>query len=130
MVPSRRMLVAVVAAAVASISSLGVAHAQSISGASASTSGSTGNSGDADGSIRSSVAIQTNDGTTFKTRFAWNISADVTVFSTRDSNGTAKHNLSFNVTAPGAYYLDIDTQRKGDMNRINDASGCDGAADI
>ena len=69
------------------------ARAQSISGASASTSGSTGNSGDSDGSIRSSVATQINNGTTFKTRFAWNFSADVGVASTRDSNGTAKHNL-------------------------------------
>ncbi len=101
-----------------------------ISGASASTAGSTGNSGDADGSIRSSVAIQINNGTTLKSRFAWNLSSDVGVFSTRDSNGTAKHNQAFNVTAPGAYFLTVDTQRTGDLNRFNDAPGCDGSADI
>ncbi len=104
--------------------------AAQISGASASTSGSTGNSGDSDGSRRSSVAIQINDGTTLKTRFAWNLSSDVGIFSTRDTNGNAQHNVSFNATAPGAYFLDVDTQRTGDMNRINDASGCDGDVDV
>src|SRR5882672_4933307 len=96
--------------------------AQSISGTSVTTSGSTGNGGDGSGSIRSSVATQINDGTTFKTRFAWNISADVGAFSTQDSNGTAKHNLSFNVTAPGGYRLDITQQRVGIVERHNDAS--------
>ena len=71
-----------------------------------------------------------NDGATLKTRYAWNVSADTTVFSTRDQNGTAAHNVSFNVTAPGAYFLTVSTQRTGDMNRINDASGCDGSADV
>jgi cysteine-rich repeat protein len=106
------------------------AGAQTISGASGSTSGSTGNSGDSDGSIRSSVATQINNGTTFKTRFAWNLSSDVGAASTRDSNGTAKHNLSFNVTAPGGYRLDITQERTGIVQRNSDISGCDGAADI
>ncbi len=106
------------------------AAGQSISGAGASTSGSSSNSGSGDGSTRSSVAIQVNDGATLKTRYAWNVSADTTVFSTRDQNGTAVHNVSFNVTAPGAYFLTVSTQRTGDMNRINDASGCDGSADV
>ena len=106
------------------------AAAQSISGASVSTSGSTGNSGDSDGSRRSSVAIQINDGTTLKSRFAWNLSSDVGAFSTRDTNGSAHHNVNFNVTAPGAYFLTVATQRTGDINRRNDVAGCDGAADI
>ncbi len=106
------------------------AHAQSISSASASTTGSTANGGDTDGSVRSSVAVQINDGTTFKTRYAWNISADTTVGSTKDSNGTAKHNLTFNVTAPGGYRLDITQQRVGMVQRNSDASGCSGSADI
>jgi cysteine-rich repeat protein len=130
MTPTRTTVVAVLLALVGTVSSHGSAHAQAISGGSASTSGSTGNSGDSDGSRLSSVAIQTNTATTFKTRFAWNLSSDVGIFSTRDTNGSAQHNLSFNVTAPGAYFLTVDTQRTGDMNRNNDASGCDGAADI
>lgn len=105
-------------------------RAQSISGASASTSGSTANSGDGDGSIRSCVAFQINTSTQLKTRYVWNISADTGVASTGDSNGTAKHNLSFNVTAPGGYRLDITQQRVGIMQRNSDVRGCDGAADI
>ncbi len=131
MTPTRNTLAAILVVAVASLPTLtATAHAQSISGAAASTSGSNGDSGDGSGSRRSSVAIQVNNGTQFKTRFAWNLSSDVGIFSTQDTNGSAQHNLSFNVTAPGAYYLTVDTQRSGDLNRNNDASGCDGAADI
>ena len=130
MTATQRTLVAMIAAISTSIIPARSALAQSISGGSASTAGTTGNSGDSDGSRRASVAIQVNDGSEFKTRFAWNVSADVGVFSTRDTSGNAQHNLSFNVTAPGAYFLTVDTQRSGDMNRVNDASGCDGSADI
>jgi hypothetical protein len=105
------------------------ADAQSISSTSASTAGSTGNNGNSDGSVRSSVATQINDGTTFRTRFAWNLSADVGVASTRDANGSAQHNLAFNVTAPGGYRLDVAQQRQGIIQRNSDISGCDGAAD-
>ncbi len=130
MTPTQRTLVTMLAATIVSIVPLTAAHAQSISGGAASTSGSTGNAGDGDGSRLSSVAIQVNNGAQFKTRFAWNVSSDVGVFSTRDTNGDAQHNLSFNVTAPGAYYLTVDTSRVGDMNRVNDASGCDASSDI
>jgi cysteine-rich repeat protein len=130
MTSTQRTLVAMIAATLTSIIPASSVHAQSISSASASTAGSTGNGGDSDGSRLSSVNIQVNNGSQFKTRFAWNVSADVGVFSTRDQSGNAQHNLSFNVTAPGAYFLTVDTQRTGDMNRRNDASGCDGSADI
>jgi cysteine-rich repeat protein len=121
---------AVAAALACMLAAAGPAAAQSISGASATTSGSTANSGDNDGSIRSSVVFQINTTTQLKTRYAWNISADTTVGATRDSNGTGKHNLSFNVTAPGGYRLDITQQRVGIMQRNSDASGCCGSADI
>ncbi len=131
MTPTRKAVAAALLIALASIASIDAASAQSISSVSATTAGSTGNSGDGDGSIRSSVGfVDPNDGTSFRTRFAWNLSADVGIFSTRQSTGSAQHNISFNVTAPGAYWLEVDTQRTGDLNRINDASGCDGSADI
>jgi len=130
MTPTRTTLVATVAAIAVVTMAGGMAHAQSISGASASTSGSTGNGGDGSGSRAASVAIQVNNGSQLKTRYAWNLSSDVGVFSTKDTNGSAQHNLSFSVTAPGAYLLTVDTSRVGDMNRANDASGCDGSADI
>ena len=80
----------------------GPAAAQSISGFSVSTAGSTGNSGNGDGATTSSVAIQTNTATQVKSRFAWNVSADTGVGSTRDQSGNAQHNVSFSVTAPGS----------------------------
>ncbi len=58
------------------------------------------------------------------------INADVGIFSTRDTGGNAQHNVSFQVTAPGGYRLDIATSRSGDMNVQNDAPNCDGSADI
>ena len=98
------------------------ASAQGISGASTSTAGSTANDGDTSGSTRSSVAIQTNTSSTFATRFAWNVSADVGAASTRDQAGNAQHNLSFNVTAPGGYRLDVDQSRVGIIQRNSDVS--------
>jgi cysteine-rich repeat protein len=125
-----RVAAGLVACLVATATVVGSAAGQTISGGSASTSGSTANGGGGDSSVRSSTNVQVNDGTTFKTRYAWNISADTTVGSTTDSNGTAKHNLSFNVTAPGGYRLNITQQRVGIIQRNSDASNCDGAADI
>src|SRR5206468_10625615 len=78
---------------------------------------------------RNSTQSLINNGTTFESRYAWNINADTTVFSTHDTSGNAKHNISFNVTAPTNYRLDISTQRVGAMDRGNDASNCDGSAD-
>ncbi len=122
---------ALVAAACVVTLALGVrpVAAQSISGASTSTSGSTGNNGDTSGSTRASVAFTTNNSTTIATRFAWNVSADVGALSTRDQSGNAQHNISFDVTAPGGYRLDVSQSRVGIMQRNADVSNCDGAAD-
>jgi hypothetical protein len=106
-----------------------IADAQ-LAGTSSGNSGSTcGGANNADGFCGSSTQELVDNGTTFQSRYAWNINADVGVFSTRDTSGNAQHNVSFNATAPGGYRLDITTSRSGDINRINDASGCDGAAD-
>src|SRR5262245_10829948 len=83
-----------------------VALAQ-ISGVSVNTSGSTADNGNNDGSTRTSVSTQTNNGTTLATRFAWNIDADVAPANTRDQSGTAVHNISFTANAPGSYQLAI-----------------------
>jgi hypothetical protein len=111
--------VRVLAAIACLLAAAGPAAAQAISGAAASTSGSTANGGDADGSVRSSVVFQINNTTQLKTRYAWNISADTTVGATRDSNGTARHNLSFNVTAPGGY---------GSTSRSSASASCSATA--
>jgi hypothetical protein len=71
-----------------------------------------------------------NTGTTFTSRYAWNINADVGIFGTRDTSGNAAHNVSFSATAPGSYRVTINTNWAGDMNRINDLIGCNGQANI
>ena len=101
-----------------------------LSGTSSGNAGSTcSGANNGDGFCGSSTQELVDNGTTFQSRYAWNINADVGVFSTRDTSGNAQHNVTFSATAPGGYRLDIATSRLGDINRINDASGCDGAAD-
>jgi len=119
-----------VAAIVAATLWAGHASAQ-ISGPSATTAGSScGASNNADRSCAFSAAIQTNNGTTLATRYAWNINTDIGIFSTVDMSGSAHHNVDFTATAPGGYRLVINTSRAGDINRISDAIGCDGSADV
>src|SRR5436190_19341181 len=75
------------------------AHAQ-ISGGTLSTTGSTcTGANNADGSCLFSAAITANTGTTFSTRYAWNVNADVGAATTRDTSSNAQHNLSFSATA-------------------------------
>jgi hypothetical protein len=101
-----------------------------LSGATASVTGSTcSQANDADGSCTFSVSFTALSGATFTSRHAWNSNADVGIFSTRNQIGDGQHNVAFSATAPGSYRLDITTQRTGDLNRVSDASGCDGSAD-
>src|ERR1051326_260852 len=86
--------------------------------------------GSTDGDCRNSVAFSTaNEGTTFTSRYAWNINADTGVGSTHDTSGSARHDISFTATAPGGYRLDIVTSRFGDIQVRNDLTGCSGSAD-
>ena len=128
---TRLTLKALTLCAVAGIMAPAGRAAAQILTASPSTSGATcSGGGGGDGDCRNTVALSTaNNGITFTSRYAWNINADTTVFSTHDTSGNAQHNLSLSVKAPGSYFLTVDTRRTGDMNRISDASGCDGSAD-
>src|SRR2546429_1525461 len=128
---TRLTLKALTLCAVAGIMAPAGRAAAEIRTASPSTSGATcSGGGGGDGDCRNSVALSTaNNGITFTSRYAWNINADTGIFSTHDTSGDAQHNLSLSVTAPGSYFLTVDTRRTGDMNRISDASGCDGSAD-
>jgi hypothetical protein len=128
MVGTRRL--GTLAAVVLVIVAAGPAYAQ-IGGASATTAGSScGASNTADRFCGSSAQILTNNGTTLSTRYAWNINADIGIFSTSDMTGSAHHNVDFTATAPGGYRLNITTSRVGDINRLSDALNCDGAADV
>ena len=102
----------------------------SLSGSSTSTSGaSCSGGGSADGDCRNSVSVITNNANTYKTRYAWNINADTGVGSTHDTSSSASHHVDFTVNAPGSYQLSISTSRSGDINKVNDLSGCSGSAD-
>ena len=99
---------------VASAPSLAMA---ALSGVGNSTTGaSCSGGGSSDGDCRNSVAFSTpSNGTTFTSRYAWNVNADVGVASTHDTSGTAKHNVSFTATAPGGYRVQIGTTRVGEI---------------
>src|SRR5262245_3059221 len=120
-----KVVVAVVALVVAAPSAWA-----GLSSSSTSASGSTcSGGGSGDGDCRFSVAPITNNANTYKTRYAWNINADTTIFNTHDTSGNAQHNVSFIATAPGGYRLDITENRVGALGLVNDASGCSGSAD-
>jgi hypothetical protein len=125
--PSSWVLLAVALATFALTPTL--ARAQ-LSGSTSSNAGSTCTPNSADRFCGSSTSTLINTGATFQSRYAWNVNADIGIFSTSDSSGGAQHNMAFSATAPGGYRLDIATQRTGDVNRVNDASGCDGSAQV
>src|SRR5882724_2762226 len=101
-----------------------------LSGSTSNTTGATcSGGGSGDGDCRNSTQQLTNTGSTFQSRYAWNINADTTIFNTHDTSGSARHNVTFNATAPGGYRLDINTSRVGALGRSADASNCDGSAD-
>jgi len=120
-----KVVVAVVALVMMSPSAWAGLSSSSTSDAGSTCSGG----GSTDGDCLHSTSVITNNSTTYKTRYAWNINADTTVFSTHDTSGNAQHNASFIATAPGGYRLDITENRVGDMGVANDASGCSGSAD-
>jgi len=125
----RRRVFSAAALVLAAIALPAAAFAQ-LSSVTHSTTGATcGGGSNSDGDCRNSVGFSSpNNGTTFTSRYAWNINADVGVASTRDTSGNAQHNVAFNATAPGGYRLQIDVQRVGAMGRRNDLAGCDGAS--
>jgi hypothetical protein len=101
-----------------------------LSGSTSDTTGATCSGGGVgDGDCRNSTQQLTNTATTFQSRYAWNINADTGIFSTHDTSGSARHNVTFNATAPGGYRLDISTSRVGALGRSEDASNCSGSAD-
>jgi hypothetical protein len=107
-----------------------VARAQLSSVANSTTGSTCSGANNADGYCANTVSFTVpSTGTTFTSRHAWNINADVGAGSTRDTSGNAQHNVSFSATAVGGYRLDIATSRLGDMNRNSDIVNCDGAAD-
>lgn len=102
-----------------------------ISAPSASSAGSTCSDGNAtDRFCGFSAAVDSNDGTTLVTRYAWNVNADSPSAGSATQGGTAVHGVAFDVTAAGGYRLDIATQRRGDMNVVAEGACLPSTADI
>lgn len=104
--------------------------AQGLSGASTTGSTCAGPGNNADGFTGCSVSLPVNNANQVRSRYAFNVSADIGIFSTRDQSGTATHRLAFNATAPLQYQVTITSNRVGDVNRVSDASGCEGSASL
>src|SRR5262245_44985505 len=99
---TRVPLAGVVLAVLVSLTLLPASARAQITAAGSSTTGSTcTGANNADGFCGNSTSIPINNGTTFQSRYAWNINADVGAGSTRDTSGNAQHNMSFTATAPG-----------------------------
>jgi hypothetical protein len=96
-----------------------------------STSGSSCTDGNAtDRFCGYSAAIELTDATHLSTRYSWNINADAALAASAVQGGTAKHTVTFDVTAPGGYRLDVTTKRRGDLNILSDAACLPSTADI
>jgi hypothetical protein len=121
-----RGLSAALIVAVAALASPAAAQLSAISG---STSGSSCTSNSADRFCGFSRGTTASSGTSFTSRYAWNVNADVGALSTSDASGTASHNLSFSATAVGGYRIDVTTSRVGALGRISDLLNCEGSAD-
>src|SRR5689334_7524508 len=107
--------------------------AAQISGASADTVGSSADESGTTFFRKSAVSVTSNTGTVLSTRFSWNLSRDeASGGSSQTESGTAKENLAFSVTAPGAYTLTVTTTRTGDLNRRTEAgeTSCHASVDI
>jgi Disintegrin len=102
-----------------------------ITAATSTAAGSTCNQGnDANGFCGSSASLLINDGTILQSKFVWNMNADVDPVGLGDRIGNSQHSISFNVTAPSTYRLDITTQRVGDLNRRADDASCVGSVSM
>ncbi|MBI3785277.1 MAG: hypothetical protein HY270_17940 [Deltaproteobacteria bacterium] len=72
-----------------------------------------------------------NDGTTFSTRYASTVSTDGgALCNSRTESLTTDYTISFSVSAPGAYYFDVDTRLTGELDVDYDGGLVGGSADI
>jgi hypothetical protein len=133
-----RALIPLIAVAIAVSVSAGTARAQTISNLSIVKNGT--NSADEGSSSnprydrRSTAQIVSSDADSFDARYAFVVAADYDGFqllgATRTESLTTSYTITFQVTAPGAYKLNISTALRGDLNRIADGSGGNASADI
>lgn len=108
-----------VAAIAALLGFVGSAHAQLSSPVTTTTGSTCSPANSTSASCAFSSAFSTvNNGTTFTSRYAWNVNGDAGTVVTMSS--TATHHVNFNATAVGGYRVDITATRIGDLNRVID----------
>jgi len=131
-----RRLIPLIAATIALSVGAGTAHAQSITNLSPVKNGT--NSSDqltATGNMKteraSTVATLSSNATSFQTRYAFLVGNDrdggFQFFGdTHTQTLTSNYTISFRVTAPGAYRLNISTLLNAEINRRDDGGGSAG----
>lgn len=72
----------------------------------------------------------TNNGTTLATRYAFVNGTDTGLNTDQSNSQTCDYRVQFNVTAPGAYKLTVNTSRRGALTRVDDFPGNAATADI
>ena len=71
----------------------------------------------------SSISVIQNTGNLVRVRYAEAVGADVGAFSSRSETLNSDYSITFNVTAPGAYDLDITTSLNGAFTIVDDGDG-------
>jgi hypothetical protein len=80
---------------------------------------------------QSQITTLSNSGTAFELRYASSVSCDSGAFgSARTETLSSDYTISFSVTAPAAYYIDVDTRRTGDLGARYDGGITGGNATL
>lgn len=102
-----------------------------MSGITSNGTGSTcTNQNSPDGDCVVGVTMPSASSTSFTSRMQWNTNANTSVGNDHLVSGTAKHNIAFNVSAPGGYRIDVHQDLYGDMLRNEDDFDCEGSAGL
>ena len=131
-----RALIPLIALAITVSVSAGTAAAQSIGNLSIVKGGTNSAdqltaSGDMKTQTNSTVAIQSSAATTFSTRYAFLVGNDrdggfQLIGNTNTQTLNSNYTISFQVTAPGAYRLNVVTALDAEVNRRDDGGGSAG----
>lgn len=79
---------------------------------------------------KSTTAVQSSSATSFTTRYAWVVGVDNgATAGDRTETLNTDYQVTFRVTAPGAYRLNVNTVRRGALTRVDDGGG-NASADI
>lgn len=129
-------LIPLIAVAISVSVSAGTAAAQTISNLSIVKNGTNSAdqltaSGDVKTQTASTVAVQSSSASSFATRYAFLLGNDrdgglQLLGNTNTQTLNASYTISFQVTAPGAYRLHIDTLLNAEVNRRDDGGGSAG----